>query len=122
MSGAKQGRVLGGIGRRIVSGMAVAVALVICAGARARPMDLRIERLLARERARFGDRLLPGGDMADEHREFMAWTRGYDDGTSEGTNTLPIHEAILCAASCEVLRLEGRIEATAAADRVLRHL
>jgi adenylate kinase family enzyme len=86
------------------------------------PMDLRIERLLIRERARFGDRLLPGGDMEGEHREFMAWTRGYDDGTAEGPNNRPNHEARLRDARCDVLRLEGPMSTDDMIARVLARL
>ncbi len=83
------------------------------------PPPLRIERLLVRERARFGDRLLPGGDMEDEHREFMAWTRGYDDGSSEGINTRPIHEALLRDTRCAVVRIVGPVSIDEAVERVL---
>lgn len=86
------------------------------------PMELRLERLLARERARFGDRLLPNGDMADDHREFMAWTRGYDDGSAEGTNTRPIHESILRDATCRVLRLVGPMSRETLIERALSAL
>ncbi len=86
------------------------------------PMELRLERLLARERARFGDRLLPGGDMADDHREFMAWTRGYDDGSAEGTNTRPLHESILRDATCRVLRLVGPMSRETLRQRALSAL
>lgn len=86
------------------------------------PMELRLERLLARERARFGDRLLPGGDMADDHREFMAWTRGYDDGSAEGTNTRPLHESILRDATCRVLRLVGPMSRETLIERALSAL
>lgn len=83
------------------------------------PMDLRIARLLVRERARFGDRLLPGGDMEGEHREFMAWTRGYDDGSAEGPNNRPNHESVLRAARCPVVRIEGPVSIDEALARVL---
>lgn len=86
------------------------------------PMELRLERLLARERARFGDRLLPNGDMADDHREFMAWTRGYDDGSAEGTNTRPLHESILRDATCRVLRLVGPMSRETLRQRALSAL
>lgn len=86
------------------------------------PIELRLERLLARERARFGDRLLPGGDMADDHHEFMAWTRGYDDGSAEGTNTRPLHESILRDATCRVLRLVGPMSRETLIERALSAL
>lgn len=42
---------------------------------------LRLARLNARERQRYGERIAPGGDMADLHREFIDWAAGYDDPT-----------------------------------------
>ncbi|AKV04376.1 hypothetical protein AKJ09_11039 [Labilithrix luteola] len=83
------------------------------------PSELRIERIVRREREQYGDRILPGGDMAEVHAEFIAWTRGYDDGTAEGTNTLPCHEELLRRATNPVLRLSGPIPVEEAVERVL---
>lgn len=57
--------------------------------------EVRISRLKARENNLYGARILAGGDMENIHKEFIAWTKGYDDGSAEGTNTLPLHEAYL---------------------------
>jgi adenylate kinase family enzyme len=84
--------------------------------------ERRIERLVLRERAMHGERILAGGDMAEMHAEFLAWTRGYDDGTAEGTNTRPAHEAALAAARCPVLRLDGALPLDEAVARVLVEL
>lgn len=70
------------------------------------PPPLRRERLRARERARFGARILPNGDMHSTHEEFMGWTAGYDSGASGGGNTLPAHRAFLEGLACPVLKLE----------------
>ena len=43
--------------------------------------EIRIARLRERERAEFGDRLLPGGDMYENHQEFIEWARAYDTGS-----------------------------------------
>ena len=42
------------------------------------PTDVRIERLCKREYERFGERICKGGDMYDEHTEFIAWAKTYD--------------------------------------------
>jgi adenylate kinase family enzyme len=42
------------------------------------PKNIRIERLKVRERMQFGDRILPGGDMHQNHIEFLDWARRYD--------------------------------------------
>lgn len=86
------------------------------------PDEARIARLVRRERARFGARLDPGGDMEATHREFLEWTRGYEDGTAEGTSTRPLHEAYLSSATCPVLRIEGDVAADDALHRVLAAL
>ena len=43
--------------------------------------DIRIERLRAREKQKFGDRIMPGGDMYTNHIEFIEWARKYDTGS-----------------------------------------
>lgn len=87
------------------------------------PSDLRMDRLLARERKLYGARIAPGGDMADDHAAFMDWARGYDvdDGASEGI-TLARHEALLREARCPVVRLVGDVSIDEAARRVLTAL
>ena len=42
--------------------------------------DIRIERLRRREGELFGARIAPGGDMYEEHEEFIAWAAEYDTG------------------------------------------
>ena len=41
---------------------------------------LRLERLSAREYARFGSRIEPGGDMYRQHQDFLVWAKQYDTG------------------------------------------
>jgi adenylate kinase family enzyme len=83
------------------------------------PSELRIERILRRERELYADRILPGGDMEADHAAFIAWTRGYDDSTAEGTNTLACHEGLLGRSTCPVLRLSGPLSVEEALRRVL---
>ena len=42
--------------------------------------NLRMERLKKREREKFGDRIMPGGDMYEHHLDFMKWAKEYDNG------------------------------------------
>jgi adenylate kinase family enzyme len=86
------------------------------------PPRERLERLRLRERELYGPRIEPGGDMADDHRAFLEWTRGYDDGTAEGTNTLAIHEDLIASATCPVLRLYGVASVNENLAQVLAHL
>ncbi len=43
--------------------------------------EIRIERLKTREKQKFGDRIMPGGDMYTNHTEFIEWARKYDAGS-----------------------------------------
>ena len=45
--------------------------------------DIRIRRLRRREREHFGMRILPGGDMHEEHEKFIAWASKYDTGGTD---------------------------------------
>ncbi len=42
--------------------------------------DVRIARLRQREKQNFGNRIEYGGDMYENHQEFIAWARAYDTG------------------------------------------
>ncbi len=43
--------------------------------------EIRIERLKNREKQKFGNRIMPGGDMYTNHMEFIEWARDYDTGS-----------------------------------------
>lgn len=67
---------------------------------------LRLKRLRAREVARYGVRIEPGGDMAEASREFLEWAASYE---TAGLNqrSLAAHEDWLGARTCPVLRLDS---------------
>ncbi len=44
---------------------------------------IRIERLKAREKQKFGERIMPGGDMYTQHMEFLEWAGKYDTGSAD---------------------------------------
>ncbi len=70
--------------------------------------DIRIKRLVKREKERFGDRILPGNDMYDNHQAFITWAESYEDGDlnmrSKKSETKWIKEA-----KCKVLKIEKEI-------------
>jgi adenylate kinase family enzyme len=41
-------------------------------------IETRINRIEKRERERFGKRVLPGGDLYQQHREFLEWVSNYE--------------------------------------------
>lgn len=45
--------------------------------------EIRIERLKNREKQRFGNRIMPAGDMYANHIEFIEWAREYDTGSKD---------------------------------------
>jgi len=86
------------------------------------PHDVRMERLLRRERGRYGAaRIEPGGDLHRDHEEFIAWARRYDDGGTD-VRSRKLHEEWLARlpATCRVLRLDGERTVDGLADAVLR--
>lgn len=82
---------------------------------------LRIQRLKARERAQFGDRIAPGGDMAENHRVFLEWAAGYDMGGLDTRSSMK-HDAWEKLLHCLVLRLNGGDDLAENVDKVLQAL
>ncbi|MDL2224751.1 shikimate kinase [Eubacteriales bacterium OttesenSCG-928-M02] len=70
------------------------------------PEEVRISRLREREYNQFGKRILPGGDMAEEHEAFIEWARQYDTG-DESIRSRRLHEAFLKKLSCPWLEVDG---------------
>lgn len=67
---------------------------------------VRLERLHAREYARFGSRILPGGDMHSEHLAFLDWASRYDTGSLEMRSRAK-HDAWQQLLSCPLITLCG---------------
>jgi adenylate kinase family enzyme len=80
--------------------------------------DLRMARLAERERARYGDRIRPGGDMHESHRAFMDWARSYDHALAP-VRSLDLHERWMPRLRCPVLRLDARLPVEELRDRVV---
>jgi adenylate kinase family enzyme len=70
------------------------------------PPDVRLARVLARERDRYGADIAPGGRLHAHHLEFMQWVRGYDRDDFPG-RSLRRHRAWLARLPCPVLELDG---------------
>ena len=67
---------------------------------------LRLARLRARERRRYGGRIEPGGDLHASHRAFMDWAERYDTVT-EGQRCRTVHLAWMAGLECPVTRLDA---------------
>ena len=85
------------------------------------PTAVRMDRLRAREVARFGARIAAGGDMYRGSQDFLAWAESYESaGLTQ--RSLVRHEAWLSALPCPVLRLDGTAEPAALAGLVIAAL
>jgi 8-oxo-dGTP pyrophosphatase MutT (NUDIX family)/adenylate kinase family enzyme len=70
------------------------------------PTEIRIERLKKREYAYFGRRIEDGGDMRQNHFEFIKWASDYDAGGLD-MRSLALHEQWISACPCPVIRVDG---------------
>lgn len=85
------------------------------------PTTIRLQRLDQREAARYGARILLGGDMHEAHVAFRDWASRYDDPSFRGRN-LAQHESWLTNQSAPVLRLQGQQSTTELMRRVADEL
>jgi adenylate kinase family enzyme/GNAT superfamily N-acetyltransferase len=81
------------------------------------PTDVRIERLQKREYERFGKRIRAGGDMHDNHREFIEWAKTYDTAGAD-QRSRALHEEWFKRLSCPLLRVDG----TKSVDELLKRI
>jgi len=70
------------------------------------PQDVRMERLRQREMARYGERIMPGGDMYEQSQAFLAWAASYDEGDLT-MRSRRRHDQWLRTLPCPILRREG---------------
>lgn len=67
--------------------------------------QVRMKRVHERELDWFGERILEGGDMYEEHQKFLNDIAGYDFGI--GGCTFQQHELWIKTLKCKVIRLDG---------------
>lgn len=70
------------------------------------PTEVRIGRLEKREFERFGERIRPGGDMHEQHIEFMDWAKTYDTAMDDSRNRLT-HSNWTRLLTCPLIVLDG---------------
>ena len=70
------------------------------------PAPVRLERLMARERERYGAAIEPGGAMHAQHLEFIQWARSYDAPGFPG-RSLERHRAWLAGLPCPEIEIAG---------------
>ena len=67
--------------------------------------NIRVKRVHERELGWFGERILDGGDMYEEHRKMLLDIAGYDYGV--GGCTLQQHENWIKTLKCRAILLDG---------------
>ena len=68
--------------------------------------EVRIERLILREKERYGSWIEPDGDMRQKHLEFVQWAREYDTGGVE-MRSMAKHDQWQKLLPCRLLCLDG---------------
>ena len=71
--------------------------------------NLRIKRLKHREYLSFGERILPGGDMFNNHQEFLTWASEYDTGDAT-MRSKSCHDEWRKLLSCPFIEVDGSRE------------
>jgi adenylate kinase family enzyme len=105
ISGAEFGVLTGNLG----GGVGDYISLIALSVFLDAPTDVRLKRLKARERERFGDRIEPGGDMHQTHIDFMEWAEAYE-GDDNRFNTRQKQEWQIKKLQCPVIRVDATQE------------
>lgn len=84
-------------------------------------LSARIERLVQREKERYGSRIEPDGDLHQHHIEFIEWAKSYDNGGLD-IRSKAMHDELEKSFPCEVLYLDGEDELDVKLDKVLKTL
>mgnify|MGYP003294432112 CR=1 FL=1 len=82
------------------------------------PPDIRLARVHQRELEQFGQRILPGGDMYEEHCHFLADNASYEKGG--GSMSLEVHRSIGLQLDCPLLEMDGQTAPDVNAERILQ--
>jgi adenylate kinase family enzyme len=82
------------------------------------PAAERLARLRVRERARYGPRIEPGGDLFEHHRAFLEWAGRYDEGGLD-VRSLRRHEVWMTTLPCPIVRVDGMRSASELVEIIL---
>ncbi len=85
------------------------------------PTEVRRKRIKERELLRYGDRILPGGDMHEQHESFLEWALKYDDGDIEIRSKL-CHDEWQKLLRCPVLVLSGEAPLAENLEKIKKYL
>lgn len=85
------------------------------------PEDVRMKRLLEREKQRYGNKIDKEGTIYESHLAFMEWASKYDSGGLE-IRSKRLHYEWLDNLKCKVLKIEEDIEICEKAGRVIEFI
>ena len=68
--------------------------------------QIRIDRLRQREHERYGERIMPRGDMCGKFHAFLEWAASYDTG-DETIRSRRLHQQWLSTLPCPIVCIEG---------------
>lgn len=83
--------------------------------------SIRIDRLRKRERNHFGSRIDPGGDMYENHQEFISWAASYDNGGLDMRSKAK-HDEWQKLLQCKQILLDGSLPIEESFEIVLQNL
>lgn len=83
------------------------------------PVHIRIERLKKREFERFGTRICEGGDMYQNHIDFIEWAKSYDTGKPP-ERSKALHEEWLKTLPCRIMRVDGTTDYNTTAAEIAK--
>ncbi len=85
------------------------------------PTEVRLSRIKEREWAKWGERLLPSGDMHNNHLAFLEWASAYDNAGADSRSRI-LHETWAAGLPCPVLQLNGTLPLVSALDAIIMEL
>jgi adenylate kinase family enzyme len=85
------------------------------------PQDIRLDRIIKREKQRYGKEIEAGGSMYESHLEFVDWASQYDKGDLN-IRSKALHEKWISELNCQLLRLEGDFKLEEKVQKVLEIL
>ena len=83
--------------------------------------NIRLERLKAREREKFGSRIDIGGDMYDNHTRFINWAASYDNGGMDMRSKIK-HDAWEKQLTCPFILLDGSLPVRENFELIKKHI
>lgn len=86
------------------------------------PPEVRLARLRARERARYGAAIEPGAPLHDRYEKFIRWAASYDEGLDVPERCRRLHDDWLAGLPCPVVRFLDTAPTDEHLERLRPHL